>query len=135
MLERLATELDLPKSCEVVWEAVALGNLMVAFATNRRYTFQSIGALGVIELTAPGRAALVNAGLRRLGVAGNARKYFALHATLDVKHSIAWNREVLSSLVKERPATAVAMAEGALLRLHAGARCFDRYRRELWLGA
>lgn len=134
MLTHLANALHLGNSHEpVVWEALALGNLMLAFAMNRRYAYHSIGALGVIELTAPGRAALVNEGLRRLGVPGDVRKYFALHATLDVKHSEAWNCEVIRPLVAENPDVAVAIAEGALMRLEAGARCFARYRRELGL--
>jgi hypothetical protein len=131
MLEVLARELGIATDASVVWESLALGNLMTALAMNRRYTFHSVGALGAIELTAPGRAALVNAGLKRLGVGGEARRYFALHATLDVKHSIAWNREVLRTLVDENPETARAMAEGALMRLEAGRRCFDRYRAAL----
>ena len=132
MLEVLATELGISHDEPVVWESLALGNIMAGLASNRRYAYHSIGALGVIELTAPGRATCVNAGLKRLGVGGEARRYFALHATLDVKHSIAWNREVLRSLVAENPHTARAMAEGALVRLEAGRRCFARYRRELW---
>jgi heme oxygenase-like protein len=132
MLEQLALALDLEPDCQdVVAESLALGNLMVALATSRRYAYQSIGALGVIELTAPGRAACVNRGLKRLGFGGQARRYFALHATLDVKHSEAWNREVLRPLVAETPEVATALAEGALLRLTAGARCFERYRQEL----
>ena len=132
MLEYLARALNLEPECDsVVPEALALGNLMVAFAMNRRYAYQSIGALGAIELTAPRRAAHVNRGLKRLGFGGDVRRYFALHATLDVKHSEAWNREVLRPLVAERPEVAPAIAEGALLRLTAGARCFARYRQEL----
>ena len=131
MLEVLARELGIVPGAPVVWESLALGNLMTALAMNRRYTYQSIGALGAIELTAPGRATLVNAGLKRLGVSGEARRYFALHATLDVKHSIAWNREVLGPLVEENPEVARPIAEGALMRLQAGKRCFDRYRAEL----
>jgi hypothetical protein len=132
MLEQLARALDLEEHCDtVVAESLALGNLMVAFAMNRRYAYQSIGALGVIELTAPWRAAHVNRGLKRLGFGGEARRYFALHATLDVKHSAAWNREVLRPLVAETPEAAAAIAEGALLRLMAGADCFERYRLEL----
>ena len=69
---------------------------------------------------------------RRVAARREARRYFALHATLDIKHSSAWNREVLRSLVVENPATARAMAEGALMRLEAGRRCFKRYRAELW---
>lgn len=132
MLEHLARTLHLEHDCDsVVTESLALGNLMIAFAMNRRYSYQSIGALGAIELTAPGRAAYVNRGLKRLGFGGEARRYFALHATLDVKHSAAWNREVLRPLVAETPEAAAAIAEGALLRLMAGADCFERYRLEL----
>lgn len=132
MLSRLSDDLQLRRGTEhVVAESLALGNLMVAFAANRRYTYHSIGALGAIELTAPGRSAAVNAGLKRLGISGASRQYFALHATLDIKHSEAWNREVLRPLVAENPDVAPAIAEGALLRLEAGARCFERYRRVL----
>jgi hypothetical protein len=114
-----------------VWETLALGNLMVALATARCYAYQAIGALGVIELTAPGRAELVNAGLKRLHFDGAARRYYALHATLDVRHSQTWNREVLAPLVAADPRTAPLLAEGALMRLRAGARCFTRYRAQL----
>jgi hypothetical protein len=130
MLARLGAALP-PTSVPPVWETLALGNLMVALAANRCYAYQSIGALGVIELTAPGRAALVNAGLKRLNFEGAVRRYYALHATLDVRHSQTWNREVLAPLVAENPTVAPRIAEGALLRLRAGARCFDRYRAEL----
>lgn len=134
MLSRLADDLKLRSGTNhVVWESLALGNLMVALAANRRYTYHSIGALGAIELTAPGRSACVNAGLKRLGISGASRQYFALHATLDVKHSEAWNREVLRPLVSDNPEVATAIAEGALMRLEAGARCFERYRKVLRL--
>ncbi len=129
MLGRLAAELSLPEDDDaIVWESLALGNLLVGMAANRQYAFHSIGALGAIELTAPGRAAQVNDALKRLGVRGEARRYFALHATLDVKHSEAWNREVLRPVVAASPDAAVSIAEGALMRLSAGARCFARYR-------
>jgi hypothetical protein len=134
MLEQLAHALDLqPREEETVWEAHALANLLVALAANRRYTFHAVGALGAVELTAPGRAALVNAGLQRLGFGMPVRRYYALHSTLDVKHSEDWNREVLRPLVAEDPERARAIAEGALMRLQAGALCFERYRRELGL--
>lgn len=131
MLEVLARELGIVAGGPVVWQSLALGNVMSALAANRRYAYESVGALGVVELTAPWRAAHVNAGLKRLGIGGEARRYFALHATLDVKHSAAWNQEVLRPLVAENPATARPIAEGALMRLEAGRRCFERYRSEL----
>ena len=86
----------------------------------------------MIELTAPGRSAHVAAGLRRIGLSDRERRYFDLHAVLDVKHSEDWNREALIPLVAEDPRRAIAIAEGALVRLACGARCFERYRSHLW---
>jgi Iron-containing redox enzyme len=130
MLERLAHHVAVQPTPEtVIPEALALGNLMVALAHNRRYAFHSIGALGVIEMTAPTRAGHVDRGLRRLGIPAKKRHYFALHAVLDVRHSETWNREVLRPLVAEDPRRARAIGEGAVLRLWHGARCFERYRQ------
>src|SRR3546814_7412733 len=100
--------------------------------TARRFTWHSIGARGIIEQTAPGRSVEVAAGLRRIGLSGRERHYFDLHAVLDVKHSEAWNREAIGPLVAEDERRARAIAEGALIRLRCGARCFERYRSILW---
>lgn len=132
MLADLVAELGLDTIAHApVWEAEALGNVMLAMASHRTWAFHAIGALGGIELTAPTRVGFVHDALRRHGISPRGRKYFAVHATLDVKHSAAWNREVLSSLVAGRPEVAQALAEGALMRLAAGERCFLRYRAEL----
>jgi hypothetical protein len=133
MLARLVEELQLePAIDRTVAESLALANAMTAMATRRDHAWHSLGALGAIELTAPERSAAVATGLERLGIGGKARVYFELHATLDVKHSAAWNEEAIMPAVAEDPRRARAIAEGALIRLNCGARCFDRYRRELW---
>jgi hypothetical protein len=132
LLEKLASYLEIDAQPEfVVPEALALGNAMLALARNRRYSFHSIGALGVIEMTAPTRACFVDAGLKRLRIPTKKRLYFTLHAILDIKHSECWNREVLRSLVEQDPRCAQAIGEGAIIRLWHGARCFDRYREHL----
>lgn len=132
LLERMSHYLDLPVAIDsTVWQALALSNLMIALATERHYAYHSIGALGVIEMTAPGRVAAIAAGLRRLGVPAPERLYFDLHATLDLKHSLAWNTEVIAPLVEQDPRVAIWIAEGALMRLNAGSRCFSRYRTQL----
>lgn len=116
---------------EIVWESLALANVLVGLAANRRYAYHSIGALGAVELTAPGRCVLVTRGLERLGMSKVAVRYYRLHATVDVVHSRTWNAEVIEPLVTESPEVIPWIAEGALMRLAAGARCFATYRREL----
>lgn len=134
MLDALVETLALdPVIEDTVWESLALANAMTAMASSRRYAWHSVGALGVIELTAPGRSAATAAGLKRVGLSGKERRYFTLHAVLDVKHSADWNREAIRPAVEEDPRRATAMAEGALIRLKCGERCFERYRAHFGL--
>jgi hypothetical protein len=134
MLEQLAFHMDITADIDAtVPEALALGNMMMALAVHRDLAFHSVGALGVIEMTAPGRAAYVAQGLDRLGVSKKQSHYFALHAVLDVKHSRAWNEEVIRPLVEEDSRRAFPIAEGAMLRLWCGKQCFRRYRAEFGL--
>jgi hypothetical protein len=134
MLNSLVDTLDLQPTIErTVWESLALANAMTAMASARRYAWHSVGALGAIELTAPGRSACVAAGLKRVGLNGKERRYFTLHALLDVKHSADWNREAIRPAVEKDQRRATAMAEGALIRLRCGERCFERYRAHFGL--
>ncbi len=133
MLDALVDTLAVEPVIEnTVWESLALANAMTAMATNRRYAWHSVGALGAIELTAPGRSAMVAEGLKRVGLSAREARYFTLHAVLDVKHSEDWNREAIRPAVAEDPRRATAMAEGALIRLTCGERCFAAYRARLW---
>jgi pyrroloquinoline quinone (PQQ) biosynthesis protein C len=135
MLEDLVSALGVtPRIETTLAPSLALGNTMAALAANRAYAYHALGALGVIELTAPTRAVHVSAGLRRLKVSAKARHYFDLHAVLDVKHSEAWNREVFASIVADNPDAARWIAEGALMRLQCGADCFEAYRTHFWGG-
>lgn len=134
MLEALAETLEVePRIEDTVWESLSLANAFTGFAMNRRYAWHSVGLLGVTELTAPGRSALVAKGLRRLGLSQKERRYFDLHAFIDVKHSNDWNELVLKPLVAEDPSRARWIAEGALARMLCAARTFERYRREFGL--
>ena len=133
MLDALVETLQVAPVIEnTVWESLSLANAMTAMAANRRYAWHSVGALGVVELTAPGRSAHVADGLKRVGLSPKEARYFSVHAVLDVKHSIEWNKNAIRPAVSEDPRRATAMAEGALIRLKCGARCFDAYRARLW---
>ncbi len=133
MLDALVETLAVTPVIEnTVWESLCLANAMTAMASSRRYAWHSVGALGVIELTAPGRSAATATGLKRVGLSPKEARYFTLHAVLDIKHSEDWNREAIRPAVEEDPRRATAMAEGALIRLRCGARCFEAYRAHLW---
>lgn len=137
MLGRLADALEVRTTdpTRIVWEALALGNVLAGLAYNRRYAWHSLGALGAVELTAPTRAVKVVQALERVGIEGEAVYYFKLHSTIDVVHWNGWRDEALLPVLREQPELAPYIAEGALMRLAAGARTFERYRREFGLSA
>ena len=134
MPHQLSSELkleELSSQYSVLKPALELSQLMSGLAHHRMYALHSIGALGVIELTAPGRAAKIYRGLKRLDVSPSGTQYYLIHSTLDVKHSSAWNSEIIAPLVKAGSKNARWIAEGALMRLIAGAACFEAYRMHL----
>jgi hypothetical protein len=134
MLERAVTALDLrPRIDTTVWQSLALANTLTAFATTRRYAWHAVGALGVVEFTAPSRVAMVARGLRRLEHPPVVRKYFDLHAVLDLKHADDWIANCLRPLVRDNPGVVQYLAEGALMRLLCGQRCFEAYRSHFGL--
>ena len=101
---------------------------MLALARSRRYCFQSIGALGVIEMTAPTRA-----WFRQFRAEAPAHP----HQKAPLFHLACCARRQAFGMLEPRgfafargrdPRRAHAIGEGAVLRLWHGARCFDRYR-------
>ena len=137
MLARLGDALGVRASDphQIVWEALAVGNVLAGLAANRRYAWHSLGALGAVELTAPTRAVRVVEALERVGVEREAVHYFRLHSTIDVVHWEGWRDEALIPVLEQQPEVARFIAEGALMRLSAGARSYERYRREFGLDA
>jgi hypothetical protein len=135
MLDVLKHELHVELSAPPVWECLARSNLMVGLASNRRYAFQAIGALGALELTATGPARAIASGLKRLGFTADAGAYFASRGKLGVLRAHAWNQDVILPLVARDARVATAIAEGAIMRLAAEARCVERYGAELRRGA
>lgn len=132
MLADISKEFKFPKwdVDQIIPEALALANILTAFAANRRYAYHSVGALGAVELTAPDRAAKVHAGLKRIGIGSS---YYLLHSAVDIRHSHEWNKEVIRPLIEDDISLTQFIAEGAVLRLYAGARCFAQYRKHFGL--
>jgi hypothetical protein len=119
------------RESELLWETLAVANILTGLACNRRYAWHSLGAMSVLELTSPTRASRVAKGLDRIGASASACRYFELHTVVDVEHWKGWLAEVIVPLLAENPDVAVPLAEGALLRLNSGARLIRKYRTVL----
>jgi hypothetical protein len=131
ILDGFTRELHAEATEAPAWEVLARSNLMLALASSRHYVFQSIGALGTVELCSPGPARFVSAALRRLGFSLEASTYYNSRSKLGVLRAHAWSYDVILPLVAQDSRIGTAIAEGALMRLAADARCIERYQREL----
>lgn len=125
-LVRLGHVLGAEGVANVVWESLALSNLAVGFALNRRYGWHAVGALGAVALTAPVRMERMRRALVRLGLGGADDERAG-----SGDETGAWIREVLVPRVAEDAERAPLLAEGALLWLRGAVRCSRRYRGEL----
>jgi hypothetical protein len=72
-------------------------------------------------------------GLKRLGLSKEEYNYYALHCVLDQKHWEGWKNNAVMPLIQADPQKARGIAEGALMRLLAGKRCFEVYAQQLAL--
>lgn len=134
LLKRMIDGLNLePSIDDTVWESLARSNTMLGLATTRRYTYQSLGALGAAELTASQRTAKISAGMQRLSLGPWIRSFYDLSAALNIAHWRSWVREVIYPLIMASPTCAQFIAEGALMRLRCDELCFNRYSVELGL--
>ena len=88
LAEVMAVETTTTES--IVWESLALANMLVGFAHSRRYAFQAIGAIGAVELASSIRAPKILRGLDRLEVPKSTNSYFRLGATIDGGHWQRW---------------------------------------------
>jgi hypothetical protein len=105
-----------PRVETTVWESLALANTTAGLAANRRYAYHAIGALGVIEMTAPERAGATAAGLKRLGVPFDEP---LLRSSFGPRRQALVGVECRSDLPPRRSESkrCPAIAEGALMQL------------------
>jgi hypothetical protein len=113
-----------------VWESLALANLMTALAANRRYVYQSVGALAIAEVAALQRARWIAQGLRRLGALPASATLGDLPVRTDVTAPVLWTSAVFEKLLESDAMAYRYIAEGALMRLYSVSQSLQRYRNQ-----
>ena len=121
VLERshLAPEHDIPV------EAYKNGNILLMYALRRRHALRLLGALTILEHSAPFRFERTVSGLRRVGAPSQVVHYHVVHISIDRKHGDDLFHRVLLPLVRKFPDTVADIALGAAIRYQIAA---DYYR-------
>lgn len=106
-------------------EALKNGNLLLMYALRRRYAPRLLGALTILEHTAPYRFSRTVRGLRRTGVPEEAVRYHELHVAIDANHGKQLIERVLMPLSAQGADVLREVCLGCLIRYRVAA---DYYR-------
>lgn len=108
-------------------EALANGNLLMLLAIRREHCAKLLGALTLLEHTAPKRFSRAVASMCRLGVPKSIIYYHEMHVRIDAKHGDDLLNQVVLPMLEARPDLTVDVATGVEMRLQVA----NRYYRML----
>jgi hypothetical protein len=96
--------------------ALKNGNLLLMYALRRRYGPRLLGALAILEHTAPYRFAKCVEGLRRIGMPEDVVRYHEIHVQVDANHGLQLFNRVLLPLISCGPHILREICVGCLIR-------------------
>lgn len=107
---------DVDIASMIPMEALKNGNLLLMYALNRNFAARLLGALTILEHTAPYRFSRTVRGLRRLEMPAEVIYYHDLHIEVDANHGKQLIERVLKPLVEESPSALHEVCIGCLIR-------------------
>ena len=96
--------------------ALKNGNLLMMYALRRRYSARLLGALAILEHTAPYRFQRTVKGLERLGLPEEVIYYHRMHIEVDANHGKQLFHRVLMPLVTQSSEALREVCIGCLIR-------------------
>ncbi|HSK40957.1 MAG TPA: iron-containing redox enzyme family protein [Arenibaculum sp.] len=111
--------------------ALKNGNLLMMYALRRQYSARLLGALAILEHTAPHRFSRTVQGLRRIGMPEDVIRYHDMHIAIDANHGKQLLHRVLLPLVQAAPHTLREVCMGCLVRYRVALDYYDSIRTVL----
>ncbi|MFM0738666.1 iron-containing redox enzyme family protein [Paraburkholderia xenovorans] len=105
--------------------ALKNGNLLMMYALRRHYLPRLLGALAIMEHTAPARFARLVRGLRRFDVPEHVIHYHELHIEVDAQHGKELLNRVLLPLLAAHPEMLREVCIGCLIRFNVAIDYYD----------
>jgi hypothetical protein len=105
-------------------EALTNGNLLLMLAIRREHCAKLLGALTLLEHTAPKRFSRTVKAMRRLGIPESTIYYHEMYVSIDAKHGNDLLNLVVLPILKDRPEMTIEVAIGVQLRLHVANRYY-----------
>ena len=114
--------------CAEIYENACL---TLMYGVHRELTPRSLGALGLMEHSAPPRFTAMVAGCTRLGVPEDVIEYQRIHIHVDENHGAEWLDHVLTPLAERSPELLREIGLGILTRERVANAYYRRVRQQM----
>ncbi|WP_392533992.1 iron-containing redox enzyme family protein [Nostoc sp. C117] len=106
--------IDLPT--QIPYEALKNGNMLMMYGLRRRFIGRLIGAIGILEDTAPYRFAATVEGMKRCNLPDYVIRYHEAHSDVDSDHGAELLQDVILPLIGENKVLMKEITLGMLIR-------------------
>jgi hypothetical protein len=106
-------------------ECLMNGNILLMWAVRREYNMRLIGAMGLVEGSAPTRFSATTQALERLEQPKEVIAYHKAHIGIDTHHSEAWFDTVLRHYSKGGAEVIQELAMGVMIRYNVAVRYYQ----------
>lgn len=105
-------------------ECLMNGNILLMWAVRREYNMRLIGAMGLVEGSAPVRFGATTAAMERLGLPRDVIAYHKAHISIDTRHSAAWYETVLQHYAAGGEDVVRELSLGVMIRYNVALRYY-----------
>ncbi|MFG0325278.1 iron-containing redox enzyme family protein [Pseudomonas sp. zjy_15] len=119
LLGRAGIRVDVPPV-----ECLMNGNILLMWAVRREYNMRLIGAIGLVEGSAPVRFGATTAAMERLCLPKDVIAYHKAHISIDTRHSAAWYETVLQHYAAGGEDVVRELSLGVMIRYNVALRYY-----------
>jgi len=112
-------------------ECLMNGNILLMWALRRQYALRLIGAMGLVEGSAPKRFHATTVAMERLRLPEEVIAYHRAHIGIDSNHSKQWLESVLSHYATLGPGAIREIAMGVAIRYRIAIAYYDFMQRSM----
>lgn len=105
-------------------ECLMNGNILLMWAVRREFNVRLIGAMGLVEGSAPVRFGATTAAMERLNLPQDVVAYHKAHISIDTRHSAAWFEGVLEHYSEGGEDIIRELAIGVMVRYNVAIRYY-----------
>lgn len=117
--------------CEPTAACLMNGNILLMMATRRDYNLRLVGAIGLVEGSAPKRFSATTKAMQRLKLPPEVVEYHKAHISIDTRHSKDWFDNVLIEYARRGKRVIRELSLGVELRYRIALGYYESMLRDM----